>query len=119
MESSPILSLALRPFPALVKEEGSGGACAVSGCGMPPAAAAPMTTTSRDEARASALRELAEGLTAVTDYLAAALHVSEAVGADKADEARLTDILRKALTEANRADKAMISLRNLLSEEQK
>ncbi len=119
MENSSILSLDRRPFPALVKEGCAGEACAVSGGSAPAHAAALMTGTSRHEACAAALRELAERLTTVTDYVAAGIRLSTTPGTDTAAEFHLTEILGKALAEANRADEAMVLLRNLLSEEQK
>ena len=74
-----------------------------------PPAQRPCSQPQRDsyEAHPAVCHELSERLTAITNYLAAALRLSEIAPIPAAIPPRLTEILEKALGQVNRANEAI------------
>jgi hypothetical protein len=69
------------------------------------------------EAYLAACHELSERLTAISNYLASALWVSEVKSAVAAMQLDHTDILEKALSQAIRADETIKRFRQLLGDD--
>jgi hypothetical protein len=89
--------------PAAAREPGSRG----DAPGDPPEG-------DRREAYLAAIHELAERLTAITNYLASSLRLSQIGGPGAAMSLRHSEVLEKALDQANRADEVIHRLRQLL-----
>jgi hypothetical protein len=69
------------------------------------------------EASLVALHELAERLTAITNYLAAALCLSQTDPTAAGISLRHTEILEKAFGQVSQADEAIKQLRRLMDED--
>jgi hypothetical protein len=69
------------------------------------------------EATLAALHELTERLTAITNYLAAALRLSQTDATAAGISLRHTEILEKAFGQVSQADEAIKLLRRLMGED--